>query len=80
MSEVSGTPAVSPLLLAVAGAIAAGASGFGGFITFVAWWTDRKLAIRIESAAALSEKGAADWQKVLGQRLLTRVMCFHLAS
>lgn len=69
---MSGTPEVSPLLLAVAGAIAAGASGLGGFIRFVAWWKDRKLTNRIESAAALAEKGAADWQKVLGQRMLTR--------
>lgn len=72
MSEVTASPEVAPILFAIGGALAAGASGLGGFIRFGAWWKDRKLAIRIESATALAEKGFTDWQKALGQRLLAR--------
>ena len=59
-------------MFAIGGALAAVASGFGGLIRFGAWWKDRKLATRIESATALADKGFTDWQKTLGQRLLAR--------
>ena len=61
-----------PTLIALGGAVAAGVSGLGGLIKFRAWWKDRALSARIESATALAEKGSADWQKTLGQRLLAR--------
>lgn len=69
---MTASPEVTSTLLAIGGALAAGASGLGGFIRFGAWWKDRKLATRIESATALADKGFADWQKALGQRLLVR--------
>lgn len=72
MSEVAGSPEIASILFAIAGALAAGASGLGGLIRFGAWWKDRKLAIRVESATALAEKGSTDWQIALGQRLLAR--------
>lgn len=70
---MAGSPEIASILFAMAGALAAGASGLGGLIRFGAWWKDRKLAIRVESATALAEKGCTDWQKALGQRLFTRV-------
>ena len=69
---MTASPEVTSTLLAIGGALAAGASGLGGLIRFGAWWKDRKLATRIESATALADKGFADWQKALGQRLLVR--------
>lgn len=69
---MAGSPEIAPMLFAIAGALAAGASGLGGLIRFGAWWRDRKLTIRVESATALAEKGFTDWQKVLGQRLFAR--------
>jgi hypothetical protein len=69
---VAASHEVTPILLAIGAALAAGASGLGGLIRFGAWWKDRKLATCIESAAALAEKGFTDWQKALGQRLLAR--------
>ena len=69
---MAGSPEIAPILFAIAGALAAGASGLGALIRFGAWWKDRKLAMRVESAAALSEKGCTDWQKTLGQRSFVR--------
>jgi len=63
---------MAPTLLSIGGATAAGISGLGGLIKFRAWWKDRLLSARIESAAALADQGSADWQKSLGQRLLAR--------
>lgn len=63
---------VPPLIQALAAAFMLGASGLGGLIKFGVWWKERNLVIRIESATALAEKGATDWERLLGQRLLTR--------
>ncbi len=61
-----------PTLLSIAGALAAGISGLGGLIKFSAWWKDRLLSTRIESACALLDKGSCAWQKSLGERLFIR--------
>lgn len=41
---------VAPIVLAVGGAVVAGASGLGGIIKFGAWWQDRKLLVRAHFA------------------------------
>ena len=61
-----------PTLLSMATALAAGVSGLGGLIKFSAWWKDRSLSARIESACALRDKGSSDWQQSLGERLFIR--------